>query len=88
MMLDTLRQGKYLSIFWHTDAPIHDKTTCCHVALNQLGQEMICVAYVGVSALFRAVHTPARFATIELNFGVVLAHHGFSAHWTCAVLTG
>ena len=29
-----------------------------------------------LSTLFLSVHTPARFAIIQLNFGVVLAHHG------------
>ena len=40
------------------------------------------VAEVRVPALFLAVHTPARFATIQFNFGVVLARHGFSERRT------
>ena len=40
------------------------------------------VAEVRVPALFLAVHTPVRFATIQLNFGVVLARHGFSERRT------
>ena len=37
---------------------------------------------VRVSALFLPVQTPARFATKYMNFGVVLAHHGFSERRT------
>ena len=35
-----------------------------------------------MSALFLAVHTPDRFATVKLNFGVVLAYYGFSERRT------
>ena len=36
----------------------------------------------GYLRCFLAVHTPARFATLQLNFGVVLARHGFSERRT------
>ena len=71
---------------WYTHVPIHaidiNKATCCRVALNLVELEIISVAEVTVSALFLAVHTLARFATIQFNFGVVFAHHGFSESQT------
>ena len=61
-----------------THAPTHTKATCCHVALKIFKTEMISIAYVRVSALFHVAHTPAWFAAIQLNIGVVLTHYGIS----------
>ena len=49
--------------------PINANANCCQGALNEIGQEIVSVAEVRVSALFHAVHTPARFATTHANFG-------------------
>ena len=65
-------------MLWDTQAPIHGKAVCCRIALSLSRAENDSVAEVRVPALFLAVHTPARFAMIQLNFGVVLARHGFS----------
>ena len=62
---------------WDTHAPIHGKSICCRIALNLSRAEKISVAEVRAPALYLAVHTPARLATIQLNFGVVLARHRF-----------
>ena len=50
---------------------------CSRNDLNLFKAAKDSVAGVRVSALFLAVHIPARFATIQLNFGVVLPPHGF-----------
>ena len=69
-------------MLWYTHAPIHGKAICYRIVLNLFNFEKDSVAEVTVSALFLAVHTSARFATLQLNFGVVLARHGFSERRT------
>ena len=63
---------------WHTHAPTHAETFGCHVAFNLFKMEIVSVASVTVPAVFVAVHTPARFATVQINFEVVHARYGLS----------
>ena len=81
-MVSNTLQSKHDLTLWDTRAPIHGKSICCRIALNLFRAEKDSVAEVRVPALVLAVHTPARFATIQLNFEVVLARHGFSEHRT------
>ena len=50
--------------------------SCCIESIQDRGS--LCRLSQGICAVFLAAHTPARFATIQLNFGVVLPHLGFS----------
>ena len=83
MMPDTLRQGKYQSgsMAYHTHPSMPRLPAAKGALKTNRPRNGLCPLSQG-SALFLAVHIPSRFATKQMDFGVVLAHHGLSERRT------
>ena len=72
MMSNTLQQGKDPhSASGYTRTHTYDKAKCSTTSLNLFEIDLFSAVEVRLPALFLPVHTPAQFATIELNFGCI-----------------